>query len=213
MLKGLIDVSLRHRWVTLFLLLIFVVGSGFVALTIPIDAFPDLTNNQVVIITECPGLSPVEVEQSVTFPIEAAVMGLQSTQGVRSISKLGLSTVTIIFDDDVKTYFARQIVNERLQEVRSRLPEGVMPALGPVATAFGEVYQYTIEGESHTLMDRKTLHDWQVRYQLRTVPGVNEVNSWGVSPVVAETVTVHQNGRYPSDHFPVFAVFDLAGRK
>ncbi len=179
MLTGLIDVSLRHRWVTLFLLLIFVVGSGFVALTIPIDAFPDLTNNQVVIITECPGLSPVEVEQSVTFPIEAAVMGLQSTQGVRSISKLGLSTVTIIFDDDVKTYFARQIVNERLQEVRSRLPEGVMPALGPVATAFGEVYQYTIEGESHTLMDRKTLHDWQVRYQLRTVPGVNEVNSWG----------------------------------
>ena len=115
MLEGLIDVSLRHRWVTLFLLLIFVVGSGFVALTIPIDAFPDLTNNQVVIITECPGLSPVEVEQSVTFPIEASVMGLQSTLGVRSISKLGLSTVTIIFDDDVKTYFARQIVNERLQ--------------------------------------------------------------------------------------------------
>ncbi|HYI92446.1 MAG TPA: CusA/CzcA family heavy metal efflux RND transporter [Bryobacteraceae bacterium] len=178
MLNRIIDFALDNRWLTLALLALMISGSLFVAFRIPIDAFPDLTNNQVVIITECPGLSPSEVEQSVTFPIESAVMGLPSTQGVRSISKLGLSTVTIIFDDDVNTWFARQMVNERVQEVRSRLPVGLEPSLGPVATAFGEVYQYTVEGPQ-SLMDRKTLHDWQIRFQLRTVPGVNEVNSWG----------------------------------
>jgi heavy metal efflux system protein len=179
MLTRIIDFALDNRYLTLGALALVIVGSLFVAASIPIDAFPDLTNNQVVVITECPGLSPLEVEQSVTFPIETAVMGLPSTQGVRSISKLGLSTVTIIFDDDVNTWFARQMVNERVQEVRSRLPEGLEPSLGPVATAFGEVYQYTVEGDHHSLMDRKTLHDWQLRFQLRTVPGVNEVNSWG----------------------------------
>jgi cobalt-zinc-cadmium resistance protein CzcA len=178
-LNRIIGLSMDHPWITLSSLLAFMVGSVYLALHIPIDAFPDLTNNQVVIITESPGLPPSEVEQFVTYPIEAAVMGLPKTQGVRSISKLGLSVVTIVFDDSVPTYFARQIVNERLQEVRSRLPEGLQPALGPVATAFGEVYQYTIEGQSQSLMDRKTLQDWQIRNILRTVPGVNEVNSWG----------------------------------
>lgn len=177
-MQRIVNFALDNRWLTLGALALMIAGSLFIAVTIPIDAFPDLTNNQVVVITECSGLSPSEVEQSVTFPIEAAVMGLPSTQAVRSISKLGLSTVTIVFEDHVNTWFARQMVNERLQEVRSRLPEGLEPSLGPVATAFGEVYQYTVEGPQ-TLMDRKTLHDWQMRYQLRTVPGVNEVNSWG----------------------------------
>ena len=179
MLNRLISFSLDHRWATLSALLAFVVIAGYIASHIPIDAFPDLTNNQVVIITECPGLPPTEVEQLVTYPIESAVMGLPRTEGVRSISKLGLSVVTIILEDSVPTYFARQIVNERLQEVRSRLPEGLEPTLGPVATAFGEVYQYTIDGSGQSLMDRKTLQDWQIRNILRTVPGVNEVNSWG----------------------------------
>src|SRR5215218_2113570 len=178
MLNRIVDFALDNRWLTLAALGLVIAGSILVAARIPIDAFPDLTNNQVVVITECPGLSPSEVEQSVTFPIETAVMGLPSTQSVRSISKLGLSTVTIIFEDHVNTWFARQMVNERVQEVRSRLPDGLDPSLGPVATAFGEVYQYTVEGPQ-TLMDRKTLHDWQMRFQLRTVPGVNEVNSWG----------------------------------
>ncbi len=179
MLKRIIDFALDNRWLVLAALALMIAGGLYVAMHIPIDAFPDLTNNQVVVITECPGFSPLEVEQSVTFPIETAVMGLPSTQGVRSISKLGLSTVTIIFEDHVNTWLARQMVNERVQEVRSRLPEGLEPTLGPVATAFGEVYQYTVEGDGHSLMDRKTLHDWQMRFQLRTVPGVNEVNSWG----------------------------------
>lgn len=179
MLRALIDFSLDNRWLTLLLLVAFLTAGAYVALQIPMDAFPDLTNNQVVVITECPAMPPSEVEQLVTFPIESALMGLPRTESIRSISKLGLSVVTIIFEDSVETYFARQIVNERLQEVRARIPEGLEPALGPVATAFGEVYQYTLEGEHVSLMDRKTLHDWQVRYQLRSVPGVNEVNSWG----------------------------------
>ncbi len=179
MLQRLIDASLSHRWLTLVALTL-VAGAGiYNALRIPLEAFPDLTNNQVVVITEAPALPPTEVEQLVTFPIESALMGLPKTEGIRSISKLGLSIVTLIFDDSVNTYFARQLINERLQEVRSRLPQGLEPTLGPVATAFGEVYQYTVEGQNVSMMDRKTLHDWVIRYQLRTVPGVNEVNTWG----------------------------------
>ena len=124
-------------------------------------------------------MAPSEVEQLVTFPIETALMGMPKTQGIRSISKLGLSMVTMVFDDSVNTYFARQLVNERLQEVRTRLPEGLEPTLGPVATAFGEVYQYTLEGGGLSAMELKTLHEWQIKNQLRTVPGVNEVNTWG----------------------------------
>jgi cobalt-zinc-cadmium resistance protein CzcA len=133
----------------------------------------------VVIVAECPAMAPGEVEQLVTFPIESALMGIPRTEGIRSISKLGLSMVTIVFEDDVNPWFARQLVNERLQEARTRLPVGIEPALGPMATAFGEVYQYTLEGTGQSAMELKTIHDWQVRHALRSVPGVNEVNSWG----------------------------------
>ncbi len=177
MIERIINYHLRNRWVVLVGLTILI-GVGLrTMLTIPVDAFPDLTNNQVVVLTECPSMAPVEVEQLVTFPIEASLMGMPGTQSIRSISKLGLSMVTIIFDDDVNTWFARQLVNERLIEVRGRLPEGLDPILGPMATAFGEVYQYTVEGGGLSAMDLKTIHDWQIRYALRTVAGVNEVNS------------------------------------
>lgn len=178
-LNRIIDFHLRQRWVVL-LGLIVVIGLGLWSMfQIPIDAFPDLTNNQVVVITECPSMAPVEVEQLVSFPIESALMGIPRTTGIRSISKLGLSMVTLIFEDEVNTWFARQLVNERLQEVRGRLPRGLDPVLGPMATAFGEVYQYTIEGQGYSQMDLKTIHDWIVRPALRTVSGVNEVNTWG----------------------------------
>ena len=118
MLNKLISFSIDNRWTTLSALALFLGVSGYVAYQIPIDAFPDLTNNQVVIITECAGLPPAEVEQLVTYPIENAVIGLPKTEVVRSISKLGLSVVTLVLDDSVPTYFARQLVNERLQEVR-----------------------------------------------------------------------------------------------
>jgi cobalt-zinc-cadmium resistance protein CzcA len=174
----IVDFALNNRWLVLLALAAFSIFGVYTAASIPIDAFPDLTNNQVVVATEAPAMPPTEVEQLVTFPIETALMGLPNTLQIRSISKMGLSVVTVIFADSVNTYFARQLVNERLLEVRARLPAGIMPMLGPVATAFGEVYQYTVEGPM-SLMERKTLQDWQIRYQLRTVPGVNEVNSWG----------------------------------
>jgi heavy metal efflux system protein len=179
MLVRAIDVCLNNRWLVLVLLAGFSIAGVAITIQIPIDAFPDLTNNQVVVITECPGMPPTEVEQLVTFPLESALMGLPKTEEVRSISKLGLSMITLVFDDSVNTYFARQLVNERLLEARTRLPQGIEPGLGPVATAFGEVYQYTVDGDGMSLMDRKTLHDWQIKYQLRTVPGINEVNTWG----------------------------------
>lgn len=179
MFPRIIDFAIDNRWMILLTLLAFIGVGIYTMANIPIDAFPDLTNNQVLVITEAPAMPPTDVERLVTFPIETSLMGLPGMQGTRSISKLGLSMVTVIFDDSVNTYFARQIVNERLQEVRSRLPAGLQPTLGPVATAFGEVYQYTVEGGGLSLMDRKTLHDWTIRYLLRTVPGVNEVNSWG----------------------------------
>ena len=179
MLNRLIDFHLRHRVFVLTGLLGVVALGVYSMYNIPIDAFPDLTNNQVVVTTECPAMAPSEVEMLVTFPIETALMGLPRTRSIWSVSKLGLSMVTLIFDDSVETYFARQIVNERLQEVKGRIPEGLEPTLGPVATAFGEIYQYTVEGEGYSAMELKTIHEWLVKNNLRTVPGVNEVNTWG----------------------------------
>ncbi len=178
MLKALIDFHLHNRWVV-FIGLFVIGGYGLYSLTqLPIEAFPDLTNNQVVVLTECPAMGPAEVEMLVTYPIETAMMGLPKLLEVRSISKLGLSMVSVIFEDSVDTYLARQVMNERLNEVRSRLPASVKPQLGPLATAFGEVYQYTVEGPQ-SAMELKTLHDWQIRNQLRSLSGVNEINTWG----------------------------------
>jgi len=182
MLSTLIRSSLANRWLIMVLLTI-VLGVGiYTATNLQIDAFPDLTNNQVTVITECGPMSPDEVERLVTYPIETSLMGVPKMTQLRSVSKLGLSLVTVVMDDSVDRYFARQLINERLREVRSRLPKGLEPVLGPVATAFGEIYQFTIEGGDLSLLDRKTLQDWVIRPQLRTVPGINEVNSWGGFP-------------------------------
>jgi heavy metal efflux system protein len=179
MLRALIEFSIRQRLLVLGLTLLLA-GAGLYALSrIPIDAFPDLTNNQVNVITEVPGMAAAEVEQLVTYPIESALMGIRNTEQLRSVSKFGLSIITVVFPDDVDTYFARQLVNERLQEARARIPQGLEPTMGPVATAFGEVWQYVVEGRGWSAMDLKTLHDWDIRPQLRNVPGVSEVNSWG----------------------------------
>jgi heavy metal efflux system protein len=156
-----------------------ILGGIFAFRTLPIDAFPDLTNIQVQILTEAPGMAPVEAEQLVTIPLEAMMNGLPKVSEVRSVTKFGLSIVTVVFHDDVNTYFARQLVNERLQSARSRLPEGTNPELGPIATGMGEIYQYVVEGKGYTPTELKTLHDWDIKNQLRTVPGVNEVNTWG----------------------------------
>ena len=170
--------ALRQRPFVLLCLAAFVV-TGLVAWReVPIEAFPDLTNNQVVVVTEAPGLAAVEVEQRVTYPIETALMGAPGATEVRSLSKFGLSMITVVFEDRVPVYFARQLVTERLSEARGRIPDGLEPSLGPVATAFGEIYQYLVEGDADP-MEKKTLHDWDVRARLRSVRGVSEVNSWG----------------------------------
>ena len=178
-IERLVAAALHQRLFVVFCVAALIVAGVVAYQQLPVEAFPDLTNNQVVIVTEAPALAAPEVEQRVTYPIEIAMMGAPNTEQVRSISKFGLSIVTVIFDDAVPVYFARQLVTERLADARARLPAGLDPVLGPVATAFGEIYQYLIEGEGHDPMSVKTLHDWDVRTRLRSVRGVSEVNSWG----------------------------------
>ena len=146
-----------------------------------IDALPDLTNNQVQVLTEVRGLAPVEVEKLVTYPIEVAMQGLPGVEEIRSTSKFALSIVTVVFEDRIEPYFARQLVFERLQHARGQLPAVAEPALGPMASGMGEIYMYTLdsEGRQQDAMALRTLQDWVVRPQLRSVPGVTEVNSFG----------------------------------
>ena len=177
-IERFVAAALRQRPFVLLVLAAFVVTGLMAWREVPVEAFPDLTNNQVVVITEAPGLAAVEVEQRVTYPIETALMGVPGATEVRSLSKFGLSMITVVFEDRVPVYFSRQLVSERLDEVRGHIPAGLEPTLGPVATAFGEIYQYLIEGDADA-MDKKTLHDWDIRTRLRSVKGVSEVNSWG----------------------------------
>jgi cobalt-zinc-cadmium resistance protein CzcA len=180
MINRLISFSLKQP-LLIFCLVILMAGLGYWSLThIPIDAFPDVTNVQVQILAEAPGLSPVEVEQLVTFPIEVAMNGLPRLTEVRSISKFGLGVITVVFEDDVDIYFARQLVLERLQSARESLPPNMPePEMGPVTTGMGEIYQYFLESDSLDLMELRSLQDWAIKPQLRTVPGVTEVNSFG----------------------------------
>src|SRR5467141_2139712 len=178
MLDRLIDFTITNRWLVLIAALVVVGFGGYALYSIPVEAFPDLTNNQVVVVTEAPSLPPTEVEQLVTYPIERAMLGLPNKGEVRSLSKLGLSMVTVVFDDSVPMYFARQLVSERLQQISTLLPQGVQPSLGLPATAFGELYQYTLSGPM-SAMELKDLHEWVIKGQLRTIPGVSEINAWG----------------------------------
>src|SRR5438045_4077180 len=141
MLNRIIDFTLGHRWLVLMAILALLGAGGYALYTIPVEAFPDLTNNQVVVVTDAPSMPPTEVEQLVTYPIERVMLGLPDKLEVRSLSKLGLSMVTIVFDDSVAMYFARQLVSERVQQISSLLPQGIQPTLGLSATAFGELYQ------------------------------------------------------------------------
>jgi heavy metal efflux system protein len=186
MIDRLIESSLRKRAIVLFGVLLIVGLGVWAVLRIPIDAFPDVTNIQVEVVSTSPGLSPPEVERFVTFPVETAMRGLPRLDEVRSVSKAGLSVVTVVFEDGVDIYFARQLVLERLIEARERVPEGTAIAMGPVSTAMGEIYQYTLAGDRPAGMDGteyltqvRTAQDWVLSPLLKAVPGVNEVNSFG----------------------------------
>jgi cobalt-zinc-cadmium resistance protein CzcA len=146
---------------------------------LPIDAFPDVTNVQVMILTKAPGLAAVDVEERVSYPIEQVMGGLPKVLQVRSLSKAELSQVVIIFEDGADTYWTRQIVSERLAIARERLPKGVDPELGPISTGLGEILQYTVESEKHDPTELRTIQDWLIAPRLKPTSGVNEVNSFG----------------------------------
>ncbi|MCZ4307072.1 CusA/CzcA family heavy metal efflux RND transporter [Zoogloeaceae bacterium G21618-S1] len=188
MFERIIRLAIEHRW----LVLLAVLGMASIGIynyqRLPIDAVPDITNVQVQINTAAPGYSPLEVEQRVTYPIETVMAGLPDLEQTRSLSRYGLSQVTVIFKDGTDIYFARQLVNQRIQEARDRLPAEVTPAMGPISTGLGEIYLWTVEasddarradGKPYTSTDLREIQDWIIKPQLRNVAGVTEINSIG----------------------------------
>ncbi len=170
---------LKNRLLVLLITAVLLVAGTLAWFRLPIDAFPDVTNTQVMILSKAPGLAAVDVEQRVSYPIEQVMRGLPRVSQVRSLSKAGLSQVVIVFEDGVDTYWTRQVVFERLSMAREELPPGVEPELGPISTGLGEILQYTLEGEGKSAMDLRTVQDWIVAPLLKPIPGVNEVNSFG----------------------------------
>ncbi|MEY9457535.1 CzcA family heavy metal efflux pump [Bradyrhizobium ottawaense] len=188
MIERLIAVSLHQRWLVLLLALGAIAFGAWNFQRLPIDAVPDITNIQVQINTRAPGYSPLETEQRITFPVETAMGGLPKLDYTRSLSRYGLSQVTVVFKDGTDIFFARQLVGERIQQVKDQLPAGVEVAMGPVSTGLGEIFMYTVEvktgaktqgGHDYSLTDLRTVQDWIIKPQLRNVPGVIEVNTIG----------------------------------
>ena len=189
MIAALLEFSLRQRILVLGLACLLSVAGIFAFQSIPIDAYPDVTNMQVQVLTEAPGLSPVEVERFITYPLELQMTGLPGLAEIRSLSKFALSQITVVFNDDVDIYFARQLVLERIMAAKERLPEGLEPVMAPVTTGLGEVYHYYVEGPNATatdpkiveteLTDQRTMQDWVLRPLLKSVPGVIDVNGMG----------------------------------
>lgn len=180
MVNKLIDFSLNNRLIVIVGWLL-VVALGLDSLRkLPIDAVPDVTNVQVQVLTNSPGLAPQEVESFITFPVETAMSGLPKIEQIRSVSKFGLSVVTVVFEEGTDIYWARQLVGERLSEARDAIPEEYgEPGMGPISTGLGEIYQFEVRGEGYSPMELRDILDWNVGYQLRSVPGVVEVNSFG----------------------------------
>ena len=188
MFERLIRFAIEQRW----LIMLAVVGMAALGIynyqKLPIDAVPDITNVQVQINTEASGYSPLETEQRVTYPLETVMAGLPHLSQTRSLSRYGLSQITVIFEEGTDIYFARQMISERLQEAREYLPAGVTPRMGPISTGLGEIYLWTVEakegakkpdGSPYTPMDLREIQDWIIKPQLRNVPGVTEINSIG----------------------------------
>ena len=188
MLSRIIEFAIRQRWLVMLGVLAMAALGVYNFRRLPIDAVPDITNIQVQINSEAPGFSPLEAEQRITFPVETAMAGLPNLDYTRSLSRYGLSQVTVAFKDGTDIYWARQLINERIQEVKEQLPEGVEPELGPIATGLGEIYVYSVEarddartpeGKPYTPTDLRTLQDWVIKPQLRNIPGIVEVNTIG----------------------------------
>ncbi|HSI02935.1 MAG TPA: efflux RND transporter permease subunit, partial [Myxococcota bacterium] len=180
LLSGIVRWSLRNRPIVLAATLVFLAVGVRAAVLLPVDAVPDVTNIQVQVITAAPALSPVEIEQYVTVPVERAMAGIPRTSEIRSISKYGVSLVTVAFADGTDIYWARQLVNERMAEAREAVAgQYGKPEMGPISSGLGEVYQFVLRNDALTLMQLEELLDWYVAPQLRMVPGIVEVNSFG----------------------------------
>jgi cobalt-zinc-cadmium resistance protein CzcA len=192
MLSNFIRFVLKQRLLVIVATIVLCLAGMLAWKYLPIDAFPDVSNVQVMILTKAPGLAPVDVEQQITYPIELAMQGLPNVRQVRSLSKSALSQVVVVFQDNVDIYFARQIVFERLESAKEHLPPWAEPELGPISTGLGEIYQYTLESDQRSLMELRTIQDWLISPQLRPIPGVNEVNSFG-GHVKQYHILVHPN--------------------
>lgn len=188
MFEKIIQFSIAQRWLVIMLTLALAAMGIFSYQRLPIDAVPDITNVQVQVNTAAPGYSPLEAEQRISFPIETVMAGLPNLQQTRSLSRYGLSQVTIIFKDGTDIYFARQLVNERIQEAKGKLPAGIEPGMGPISTGLGEIVMWTVEskegalkadGQPYTATDLREIQDWIVKPQLRNVAGVTEINTIG----------------------------------
>ncbi|HVL00725.1 MAG TPA: efflux RND transporter permease subunit, partial [Dongiaceae bacterium] len=188
MIDTLLQFSIRRRWLVLSLVFVLVGVGGWSYTQLPIDAVPDITNVQVQINTEAPGFSPLEAEQRVTYPIETALAGLPKLAYTRSLSRYGLSQVTVVFEEGTDIYFARSLLNERLGPIRSQLPAGLEPQLGPIATGLGEIFMYSVralpgatqaDGSPYDAIALREIQDWIIRPQLVLTPGVTEINTIG----------------------------------
>ncbi|MDK2742711.1 MAG: efflux RND transporter permease subunit [Nitrospira sp.] len=179
MMERLIRISLEQRLIVLLAVAALILAGVASFSRLPIDAFPDVTPVQVQVITRIPALAPPEIERLVTFPLEIELTNLPGKTELRSVSRFGLSVITVVFDDAVDIYFARQLILERLLQARSKLPRGADPMLGPVSTGLSEVFMYLVEGPSRDLRDLRTLQDWVVRPMLRSVPGLADVDTLG----------------------------------
>lgn len=188
MFERIIRFAIEQRWLVLLAVLAMSALGVYNYSRLPIDAVPDITNVQVQVNVGAPGYSPLEVEQRITYPIETVMAGLPGLEQTRSLSRYGLSQVTVIFEDGTDIYFARQLVNQRLQEATDKLPDGINPSMGPISTGLGEIYLWTVEAEDgarkpdgtpYTPTDLREIQDWVIKPQLRNVPGVTEINTIG----------------------------------
>src|SRR3989338_1147027 len=180
MLEKIISFSIKNKLLILIFTFLLIVVGVFSLSRLPIDAVPDVTNVQVQILTKAPALGPLEVEEFITYPVEAAMNGLPDVEEIRSVSRYGISAVTVVFKERMNIYFARQLVQQRLLEAKESIPESFgSPEMGPATTGLGEVYQFALEGEGYSATELRTLLDWDIANRLRTVPGVIEVNTWG----------------------------------
>ncbi|MGJ8550194.1 CusA/CzcA family heavy metal efflux RND transporter [Winogradskyella wichelsiae] len=185
MINKIIDFSIHNKLI-IGLLTLAIIGAGIWSITkVPIDAVPDITNNQVQVITQAPNLGTEDIEQIITYPIEVAMSNLPNVQEIRSVSRFGLSVVTVVFNDDMGTYLPRQLVAEKLDDIKAQIPEGFgEPSMGPISSGLGEIYQYTLKvqpkfKDKYSITDLRTIQDWIVQRQMAMVPGVVEVNAIG----------------------------------